>query len=121
MKNITTTIFSILMITLSSCSEVTAEFKYMDELKKSITEKYETDQVELNIQNSEELIVSFTDPKFDHLSSAEKEQISREIGKVAQELRGDKEKIYKGLVNFRDEKDYGIARTSSTETFEMYE
>ncbi|WP_299984490.1 hypothetical protein [uncultured Pontibacter sp.] len=40
---------------------------------------------------------------------------------MAQELREGEEKIKSGVVNFRDEENYGIAKTSSTETFQMYE
>lgn len=121
MKKYTTATLIILLITLFSCSEMTGEFEYMNRLKKSISEKYETEKVEINIKNNNELIVSLIDPKFDDYSPAKKEQISREIGKIAQELREDKEKIKSGVVKFRDEKNYGIAKTSNTVTFQMYE
>ena len=121
MKKITTTILTVLFITLFSCSEVTGEFKYMDELKKSISEKYETEKVEINIRNNDELIVSLVDPKFDDFNTDRKEQIAQEIGKLAQELREDKEKLKSGVLKFRDEANYGIAKASSTETFQMYE
>jgi hypothetical protein len=120
MKKCASTIMAILLITLFSCSEVTGEFEYMNRLKKSIAEKYETEKVEINIKNKNELTVSLIDSKFDEYSPEKKEQISREIGKLAQELREDKEKIKSGVVNFRDEKNYGIANTSDTETFQMY-
>ena len=120
MKTCTSAILSILLITLISCSEMTGEFEYMNQLEKAIPEKYETEQVEVNIRNKNELTVSLIDSKFDDYSPAEKEQVSREIGKLAQELREDKGKIKSGVVNFRDEENYGIAKTSDTETFQMY-
>ncbi|MFC6997825.1 hypothetical protein [Rufibacter roseus] len=121
MKKCTSAILTILLPFLFSCSEVTGEFKYMYRLKKSITEKYETDKIEINIKNNSELTVSLLDPKFNEYSPAKKEQISLEIGKLAQELREDKETINSGVVNFRDEENYGIAKTSSTQTYQMYE
>ncbi|WP_018478661.1 hypothetical protein [Pontibacter roseus] len=121
MKKCTSAILTILLISLFSCSEMTGEFKYLNRLKESISEKYETEKVEVNIKNKNELTVSLTDPKFDDYSPAKKEYISREIGKLAQELREGKEKIKSGVVNFRDEANYGIAKTSSTVTFQMYE
>ncbi len=121
MKECTSVVLLILLVTLLSCSEMTGEFKYMNRLKKSISEKYETEKVEINIKNNNELIVSNIDPKFDDYTPAKKEQISREIGKLAQELREDKEAIKSGVVNFRDEENYGIAKTSNTVTFQMYE
>ncbi|MBF9254829.1 hypothetical protein I2I11_16115 [Pontibacter sp. 172403-2] len=120
MKRITTAILTILLITIFSCSEMTGELKYMYELKESISEKYETEKIEINIKNNGELIVSLIDPKFDDYNSARKEQISKEIGKIAQELREDKGNIKSGVVKFRDEENYGIAKISSTETFQMY-
>ncbi|MCK0148175.1 hypothetical protein MWU78_21185 [Arenibacter sp. F26102] len=93
----------------------------MNQLKKSISEKYEPEKVDIKIKNNDELIVSLIDHKFDDYSPARKEQISREIEKLAQELRKDKETIKSGVVNFRDEGNYGIAKTSSKETFQMFE
>ena len=121
MKKTIAGILTIFLITLFSCSEVTGEFEYMNELKNSISERYGTEKVEINIKNKSELIVSLVDPKFDDYSSAKKEQIALEIGELAQGFREGKEKIKKGVVNFRDEENYGIAKTSSTETFQMYE
>ncbi|MBX0332267.1 hypothetical protein K3G39_03370 [Pontibacter sp. HSC-14F20] len=120
MKKYKSAILTILLITLFSCSEMSGEFKYMNQLKKSIAEKYKTAEVEINIKNNNELTVSLIDPKFDDLSPAKKEQIAREIGKLAQELREDERTIKSGVVNFRDDEDYGVAKTSSTETYQMY-
>lgn len=121
MKKLIPLFLTILLAPLFSCSEVIGEFNYMNQLKKSISEKYETEKVEINIKNNNELTVSLIDPKFDDYSPAKKEQISREIGKLAQEFRKDKEGIKSGVVNFRDEENYGVVETSSTETFKMYE
>lgn len=121
MKKTFTGIMTIFLITLFSCSEVVGEFEYMDELKNAISEKYETGKVEINIKNNNELTVSFTDPKFDDYSSAKKERIALEIGKLAQELREGKEGIKTGVVNFRDEENYGVAETVNTVSFQMFE
>ena len=120
MKKTITGILAIFLITLFSCSEMAGEFEYMDELKNSISEKYETEKVEINIKNSNELIVTLTDQKFGDYSSAKKGRIALEIGKLAQELREGKKKIKTGGVNFRDEENYGIAKTSNSVTFQMY-
>jgi hypothetical protein len=117
MRIFTSVVLSILLVSLFSCSEMTGEFNYMNRLKESISEKYETQKVEVNIKNNNELIVSLIDPKFDDYTPARKEQISREIGKLAQELREDKEKIKSGVVSFRDEESYGIVKKSSSVSF----
>ncbi|EJF09788.1 hypothetical protein O71_12904 [Pontibacter sp. BAB1700] len=121
MRKYTFVFLTMLLISLLSCSEMGGELNYMNRLKKSISEKYETDKVEINIKNKSELTVSLVDSKFDDYSPAKKEQVAREIGKLAQELREDKEPIKTGVVNFRDEENYGIAKTSSTVSFQMYE
>lgn len=120
MKKITTTIFAVIFISLLSCSEMTGEFEFMNELKTSISGKYETSEIEIKMENRE-LIVILKESDFSHLNVAEKEQISREIGKLVNEIRGKKEKTGSGVVKFREEGDYGIAKTSSTETYQMYE
>lgn len=121
MKKHTSVVLTIFITALFSCSEVAGEFTYMNRLKEAISEKYETEKIEINIKNDDELIVSLIDPKFDEYSETKKERISREIGQLAQELREDKETIKSGLVNFRDEENYGVVKASSTETFKMYE
>ncbi|WP_299984488.1 hypothetical protein [uncultured Pontibacter sp.] len=73
MKKCTYAILAILLITLSSCSEMTGEFKYMNQLKETISKTYETEKVEIDIKNKSELTVSLLDSKFDHYSQAEKE------------------------------------------------
>ncbi|WP_242927609.1 hypothetical protein [Pontibacter vulgaris] len=120
MKKITSAILTVLLITLFSCSEMSGEFKYMNQLKESISKKYETEKVEINIKNNNELTVSLIDPKFVDYSPAKKEQIALEIGKLAKDLSEDKETIKLGVVNFRDEANYGIVKTSDSETFQMY-
>lgn len=120
MKKYACTILPIFLIILFSCSEMTGEFKYMIQLKKAISEKYESDKIDINIKNNNELIVSLIDPKFDDYTATKKEQIALEIGKLAQELSEDKETIKSGTVSFQDEKNYGIAKISSAETFPMY-
>lgn len=120
MKTFTAVILPMLLITLFSCSGMSEEFKYMNRLRESISRKYEIDKVEINIKNSNALSVSLIDPKFDDYTSARKEQISREIGKLAQELREGKQTIKSGVVNFRDEENYGIVKSSTTDTFQMF-
>jgi hypothetical protein len=100
---------------------MTEEFRYMNQLKESISEKYGTEEVEVSLMNRTDLTVSLTGSQFNDYTPAEKRQISREIGELAQELKGDKNTIISGQVNFQDEQNYGIAKSSSTETFQMFE
>lgn len=120
-RKIASVFLTILLISLFSCSEMSGEFKYMNQLKESISKKYETEKVEINIKNNNELMVSLSDPKFADYSLSEKKQIALEIGKLAEELREDKEAIKSGIVNFRDEENYGVVKTSDSETYQMYE
>lgn len=93
----------------------------MDQLKDSISEKYQTEKIDINIRNNDKLTVSLKDPKFDDYSSDRKEQVAREIGKMVRELEYFPEQIKTGLVKFVNEKKSGIAKTSSSHLYNMYE
>ncbi len=120
MKNFITIIISITLALFISCSETRGEFKFMNELKQAISEKYDIEKVEINIKSNNELFVSLIDRKLKNHTSESKKQMSLDIGKLAQELRGDKEKIKAGEVKFVEEQKYGIAKTSKTESYSMY-
>ena len=120
MKRVTTVFLTIFLVTLAGCGEVTGELQYLDDLKRSISEKYDTEEVEVNINTQTELEVLLKDSKFSDLSEVRKEEISKEIGGLAKKLRHDRNQITKGIVKFRDEENYGILKTSRTEGFQMY-
>ena len=120
MKKFTVSLITLLIITISSCSEMTEEFKFMNEIRNEISENYGTNEVEINLRNKDMLIVSFSDPKFNTYSSEKKENISREIGALVKIIGKDREPISSGVVKFIDQKNYGVAKTSTSETYHMY-
>ncbi len=120
MKRINFTILTFLLILFISCSNSAEEFLFMKELKTSISDKYETEKVEIKINNKTELSVLFKDSKFENYSKNKKERISFEIGKMAMDLNENKEKIKTGVVKFISEENYGIVKTTDTESFKMY-
>jgi hypothetical protein len=120
MKKITLSLISLLVITFSSCSEMAKEFKFMNEIRDEISKKYETNQVEINLQNKTKLIVTISDPKFKDFSSERKETISKKIGTLVKRIGKDRELINSGVVKFVVQKSYGVAKTSKSDIYDMY-
>ena len=121
MKNFTFSLLTLFLITLSSCSEMTKEFKFMNELRSEISEEYDTNEVEINLRNKNILVVSFSDSKFDDYSSGEKKRIAKRIGAMVRKKTKNREPIKSGKVEFVDETEVGILKQSDSDTYNMYE
>ena len=120
MRKIKFTLFTVMMTLLVSCSNVTNKLSFMHELKESISEKYDIEEVELKMNNGSNLIVIIKDSKFKNYDSKKKQRISRAIGKISTNLRDDGETIKSGTVRFVSEENYGIVETSDSEDFNMF-
>ena len=81
-------ILFLFLLTISiSCSNLTEGILFLNDLKESISNKYETEEVEIKINNKTELIVVFYDPKFKSYNGNKKEGISYELGTMAKDLQ----------------------------------
>ncbi len=120
MKKINFTLLTFLLTLFISCSNLTEEFVFMNDLKESISDKYETEKVEIKINNKTELIVLIKDSKFESYSGKEKARISYDIGSMAMNLKTSKEKIKSGSVKFISEENYGVVKTSEIDSYKMY-
>ena len=120
MKKINFTLLTFLLTLLISCSNLTEEFVFMNDLKESISDKYETEKVEIKINNKTELIVLIKDSKFESYSGKEKARISYDIGSMVTNLKTSKEKIKSGSVKFISEENYGVVKTSEIDSYKLY-
>ncbi|MCK5443571.1 MAG: hypothetical protein KAJ23_16925 [Maribacter sp.] len=116
-KNIFLAIVSIVLV--SSCSQERGSLIYMNDLKKKISKDYRTEQIEINITNKN-LTVSLLDSKFENYGSIKKQGIAREIGQLAKDIKEDGPKLESGVVKFINTSNYIIARTSKSESYNMY-
>jgi hypothetical protein len=92
----------------------------MNDLKESISDKYETEKVEIKINNKTELKILIKDSKFENYSGKDKAIISYDIGRMATNLKESKEKIKTGVVKFISEENYGVTKTSETDSYKLY-
>jgi len=109
------------MTVIVSCSNVTNELSFMNDLKESISEKYDIEKVELKMNNGSNLTVIIKDSKFENYDLKRKQRISSEIGQMITHLRDNDEPIKSGSVRFMNEDNYGIIKTSDSESFKMFE
>ena len=121
MNKKTITIFTFFITLIISCSQLSGEFTYMMNLRDAISEEYDTRQVEVNLKNKTEITVTFKDSKFEDFSGKRKEKISHDIGEMARELQEDREPVKTGVVIFVSEKNYGIAKTSESDSYNMFD
>lgn len=120
MNKTTITIFTFFMTLIIGCSQLSGEFSYMMKLRDAISEEYDTKQVEVNLRNKTEITVTFKDSKFEDYSGKRKEKISHDIGVLARNLGEGQESIESGEVIFVTEKNYGIAKTSESDSYSMF-
>ncbi|WP_207509129.1 hypothetical protein [Telluribacter humicola] len=113
-------ILTVSLVSLFGCSEINGDLKFMHDLKNSISEAYKTKDIEVTIVNKTALKVLLKDSKFDDYSSDKKVSISRDIGKLANSLRENKEFFTMGVVEFIDEENYPLVKKSSSESYNMY-
>ena len=120
MNKKTITIFAFFITLIISCSQLSGQFAYMMELRDAISEEYDTRQVEVNLKNKTVITVTFKDSKFEDFSGKRKEKISHDIGEMARNLAEGQEPFESGEVIFVTERNYGIAKTSESDSYSMF-
>ncbi|TRZ45520.1 hypothetical protein D3A96_05920 [Robertkochia marina] len=94
--------------------------KYVSNLKQVLTETHGLNEVEVNLHNNSELLIIIKDEEFTGLSSLEKKQLSLEIGRLVTDFTGEAVALTNGEVQFKFEKELGITRVSSSDTYAMF-
>lgn len=118
MKNqIRLVLFIAFSANIISCSQISQGLSYAMDLQEILTEKYNSDEVEVTINNNT-LIVSLIDNKFSGYSEPEKQQISEEIGKIASGL-DNKPELSGGVVKFVSKGLDGAISTTTSDSKEL--
>ena len=110
-------LFIIALTVFTGCSQVTQSLSYALDLREIITDKYDSDEVQVTI-NNDILIVSLIDDKFSGYSDVEKQQMVNEITAIAKDL-DDKPELSGGVIKFVTKGLDGLVKTSTSETLEM--
>ncbi|MBL7472571.1 hypothetical protein [Robertkochia sediminum] len=97
------------------------KLKALDLLSNTIEDQYNIENVDIELNNLDELIITLKDSDLKTLSPSEKAAMAHEIGELARSLDPDLEKLEKGHVQFVSEAKLGMLKTGDTETFTMFE
>lgn len=111
-----------------NCAKQKEDFSFMFNLKETISENYDTDSIKINMLENENHVVlniSLEDSKFNYYSPENKQKIAREIGKLALQLRNkisqtDLKPIEMGELTFVDKSNFGIIKTSNSDSYKMH-
>ena len=119
--NLLFTLLTFLLI--FNCSKAREDLSYLYSLKEAISENFETDLIKINIsenEKSEVLNISIEDSKFNHYSPKKKQKMANNIGEIALKLRKNTQKTITGELTFVDESNYGIFKTSDSQTYNIF-
>lgn len=108
----------ILVVACYSCSGVD-KLNFARELQSAISKTYNTKDIQIKVVNHDKLLISLQDSDFGAQSSQEKQKISREIGKMANDLRKD-EPFKSGTVNFIEETNLLVYHSTTTVSYNMF-
>lgn len=110
-------LFIAISAVFTSCSEFSRGLSYAMDLQEEISEKYDSDEVEVTIKNNI-LRVSLIDNKISGYSKWEKQEILSEIEAIASNLE-NKPELSHGVVKFVTKGSNGIVKTSTSDSMQM--
>ncbi|MGB7786272.1 MAG: hypothetical protein WBL27_09240 [Salinimicrobium sp.] len=118
-KLVSAVLITALLAACYSCSE-NSKFGFGYRLKNAISETYDTGEIQIKIINDEQLLVSLKDSDFYAHSSAEKQEISKAIGKMANDLKKG-EPFKAGTVKFVTQSSLGVLSKTETVSYNMFD
>ena len=103
------------LVTLTGCNS--GGLGYAMDLQESLNERYEAEEINVQVHNSE-LIVTLVNSPLEDLSVEEKQEMAHEIGVLAMEPE-EKPALESGKLVFEDRADAGVASISNSHSFDM--
>lgn len=113
----------ILVGSLISCKGIGRKIKDTQELKEQISSELNinTIKVDVLIENGEKTInVLIEDGKFKNYSPKQKRFMAKQIEKIILEQNKDHLNIKSGKLVFKTESDYGVLKTSDSESYKIF-
>lgn len=115
-------ILSFIIITTFSCSQFRKELSQMKELKEEISKEYDIENIKINITNHQDkeqvLNILIGDSKFNNYNTRNKQKLAFEIGKLAFKVYNPSD-IILGKLTFEKESNYGLVKTSNSNSYKM--
>ncbi|GGD27651.1 hypothetical protein [Hyunsoonleella pacifica] len=93
----------------------------MKELKEEISKEYDIENIKINITNQDKeqvLNILIGDSKFNNYNTRNKQKLAFEIGKLAFKVYNPSD-IILGKLTFEKESNYGLVKTSSSNSYKM--
>ncbi|CDF79736.1 conserved hypothetical protein [Formosa agariphila KMM 3901] len=117
-------IFALLgCLSMMNCSKAKDKLMFIHHLKKNITNTYNTEQIEVKINeddNNIDLLIFITDTKFNNYSTQQKHNMAKTIGQFAIKDEIKTSKIKSGELIFINETNKVLYKTTDSESYKMY-
>jgi len=81
-KIITYALMLTVVVTFLNCNGLVGDLKYLNKLKDTISKKYQTDNIDINVTNGKYLTIALTNTKYNDSTDEVKQQIAYEIGNI---------------------------------------
>jgi hypothetical protein len=95
----------------------------IQELKTNISKTDNTEHVKVELSTSDNnsiLKILLEDSKFNNYSSKEKQSMANDIGTMALKYKDSLHQITQGKLTFIDKTNYGLVKTSNSDSYNMY-
>lgn len=103
------------LVSLTGCNS--GGLGYAMDLQESLNERYEAEEINVQIHNSE-LIVTLVNSPLEDLSVEEKQEMAREMGMLAM-APNERPELTSGKLVFENRADAGVASLSDSHSFDM--
>lgn len=121
MKNTVKMLFLLMLFFNFSCADQTVKMEFMQQLNASIAETYNTELIEINMENERELTVNLNDPKLAERSTLEKRNISLNIGELVKTIQPQGLEIVSGQVHFSTASTMNLVKVERSDAYPMFE
>lgn len=112
-------IYISMFILFTGCSGMVTDLKTMSKLQDTISKKYETRAISVNITNGKYLTVSMINSKYNDSSAICKQMIAAEIGKIVLATIGKEKTIEFGQLAFVKKRNFIIFNSTNSIAFDM--
>jgi len=107
------------VLLLFSCSGAVSSFKYMSDLKDTISNKYNIRDIEVKITNSTMITVSLINSQYNDSTYEKKQSLAHEIGEIVLRTQKDNLSFVSGYVQFVQKNNYFVYHTTNAMSVDM--
>ena len=106
-----------------NCAKSKDAVVFMNNLKENIANEYNTDQIEVKVNEDEDsltLVIFITDAKFNSYSVKQKREMAKSIGEFVRNTKGKSSPIETGELIFKNKTNGLLVKTTDSESYKIY-